>query len=242
MNRIPSSSALGALLLVSALAACDSAQVARSVPPPDAGQGVEVAIEPTAAEVAAGGTVAFAAAVTGSAVTDVAWTLAEASGCGSVNTAGVYTAPGTAGTCHVVVTSTADPTKGATAVVTVNAPPPPPPPVTISVSPTNGTVNACRTLTFRATVGGATDTTAGVYTAPSAAGVYHVVGTSRADPTKKATATVTVSESVVSVAVSPSAISVPQGGSATFSATVTTTCGSFTALKTVLSDGTVLAN
>lgn len=259
MTRTRSSGALGALLLASALGACDAAEVSRTAAgPPDAGQGVAVAIEPQAAEVAADGTVPFAATVTGTAVTGVTWSIAESSGCGSVDTSGLYRAPSASGTCHVVVTSSADPTKGATAVVTVTAPPPPPPAVTVSVTPSPAAVAACRTRTFAATVTGATDTsvtwsvqegtaggtisTSGVYTAPSTAGLYHVVATSRADPTKRASVAVTVTEQVVSVAVSPPSISVPQGGSTQFSATVTTTCGTFTALRTVLSDGTVLPN
>lgn len=257
MHRNLSSPTLLAVVLSTALAACDGAQVAPARVVDPGGQGVEVRVEPPSAEVAAGGTVEFAATVTGSAVTDVVWSIAEASGCGTV-AAGVYTAPGTARTCHVVATSSADPTKGATAVVTVTAPPPPPPNVAITVSPSPASVSACRTITFSANVTGATDTTAtwsvqegsaggavtaaGVYTAPNTAGTYHVVGTSRADPTKTAVSTVTVADEVVSVAVSPSNISVPQGGSAQFSATVTTTCGTFTALRTVLSDGSVVAN
>lgn len=46
--------------------------------------------------------------------------------------------------------------------------------------------------------GGGAVTNAGVYTAPAAEGVYHVVATSRADTTKTATATVTVSTVVAS--------------------------------------------
>jgi hypothetical protein len=247
--------ALGAALL-SALAGCDAAQTSSLQEP--AGQGVAVAIAPPAAEVPAGGTVGFAATVTGTAATTVTWSVAEASGCGSVSTSGVYTAPAAAGTCHVVVTSAADPTKGATAIVTVTAPPPPPPAVTVSVSPGSVSLSGCRTRTFAATVTGATDTSVtwsvqegaaggtitsgGVYTAPSTPGVYHVIATSRADPTKASSAAVTVADEVVSVAVSPSSITVPSGGSATFSATVTTTCGTFTAMRTVLANGTVVPN
>jgi hypothetical protein len=119
-------------------------------------------------------------------------------------------------------------------------------------------VSECRTLTFRASVTGASDTavtwsvqegaaggtisSGGVYTAPATSGVYHVVATSRADPTRSASVAVTVAGEILSVSVTPSSITVPAGGSAQFSATVTTTCGSFTALKTVLSNGTVVPN
>ena len=118
-------------------------------------------------------------------------------------------------------------------------------PVTVSVAPSPAAVDACRTLTFKATVANATNgavswavqegsaggtiTSAGAYTAPSAAGTYHVVATSVADGTASATVAVTVSDHVLSVAVNPPTTSVSFGGTAQFSATVTTTCGSFVA-------------
>jgi hypothetical protein len=250
-----SSGALAALLS-SLLAACGAAETSPTPLAPPAGQGVAVAIQPPSAEVAEGGQVAFAATVTGTAATTVTWSVAEPSGCGSVNASGLYTAPGAAGTCHVVVASAADPTKGATAIVTVTAPPPPPPVVTVSVSPSPASMSACRTLTFSATVTGSTDqsvtwsvqegsaggaiSSAGVYTAPSSAGVYHVIARSRADTTKSSAVAVTVAEQVLSVAVNPTTISVPQGGSAQFTATVTTTCGSSLSTSTIFADGRVV--
>jgi hypothetical protein len=86
---------------------------------------VGVAISPGAASVVAGGSITFTAIVTGSSNTAVTWSVQEASGCGSVTQAGVYAAPASANTCHVVATSQADTTKSATATVTV-APPPGP--------------------------------------------------------------------------------------------------------------------
>lgn len=214
-----------------------------TVKPPVA---VAVAISPASASVAAGGTVSFTAAVTGATDTSVTWSVAETTACGTVTQGGVYTAPPVAATCHVVATSHADPSKSATATVGVSAPPPP---VTVSVSPSTGSVHSCQTLTFRATVTGATDTsvswavqegaaggtisTSGAYTAPNTAGTYHVVATSRADPTKSAIAQVQVTDLVLGVAVSPSTITVAAGGTAQFTATVTTTCGAFTSTQTI---------
>lgn len=57
--------------------------------------------------------------MTGATNTAVTWSVSEASGCGSVSGTGLYTAPSTAQTCHVVATSVADTTKSATATVTV---------------------------------------------------------------------------------------------------------------------------
>lgn len=207
---------------------------------------VAVAISPKTVTVAAGGTQAFTAAVTGTSNTAVTWSVQEASGCGSVTSAGVYTAPAAAATCHVVARSVADATRTDTATVTVTAPPPP---VTVAVNPATAATNSCQSLTFSATVTGSSNTAvtwtvqegaaggavtaAGVYTAPANAGVYHVVGTSQADPTKSAVATVTVTDRIVSVAVAPTATTVPTGGSVQFTATVTTTCGSVTSKLTL---------
>ena len=201
---------------------------------------VAVSVSPTTASLAPRGSQTFTCAVTGSSDKACTWSVQEGASGGSVTTAGVYTAPSTAGTYHVVARSHADTTKAATATVTDTAPPAS---VAISTSPTSASVDACQTYAFRASVTGTSNTAAtwsvtestggtvsssGVYTAPANGGTYHVVATSQADPSKSQTATLTVTERIVSVSVSPSTISVAPGGSAQFTATVTTTCGSFT--------------
>ncbi len=207
---------------------------------------VAVAVSPSTATVAAGGSLTFVATVTGTTNTAVTWSVRETSGCGSVTQAGVYTAPAAAATCHVVATSSADATASATATVTVTAPPPV---VAVAVTPSTAAVKSCQSATFTATVSGTTNTavtwsvqegtaggsvtSAGVYTAPSSAGTYHVVATSQADTTKSTTATVTVTDQILNVAVSPATATVPTGGSQLFTATVTTTCGTFTATKMI---------
>lgn len=85
-------------------------------------QGVMVALSPLAANVAAGGLVAFAADVTGTANTDVSWSVDEGSAGGTVSSTGLYTAPAASGSFHVRVASVADTTRTATATVTVTAP------------------------------------------------------------------------------------------------------------------------
>ena len=243
-----------AVLVLAALAtlsACgsDSAH-APSTTPPTTGTGQEVAIDvtPKAAEASAGGTLVFAATVTGTIETGVVWEVVEAGG-GAVDGAGVYTAPGAAGTFHVRATSRADAQRQATAVVTVTAPPPPPAAVAVTVSPVSGSALACQTLRLSASVANSTDTAVtwsvqegaaggavsadGVYTAPASAGTYHVVATSHADPTRRAIATIAVTEKVLSVAVSPATTSVTAGGTQQFTATVTTTCGSFSSVQTL---------
>lgn len=218
-----------------------------------AGQSVAVAVSPQEAQVAPGGAVPFAATVTGTANTSVVWSIVEAGG-GSVSSSGVYTAPATGGTFHVVATSAADATKFASSVVTVSAPQT----VAITVSPSTGAVNACRTLQLSANVTGSADTAAtwsvqegaaggtisaaGLYTAPSGPGVYHVVATSHADPTKTALVTITVNELIISVTVSPATVTLNPGGTQQFTASVTNSCGTFTATSTLLANGTIIPN
>lgn len=82
---------------------------------------VGVSIAPTAVSIQTGTEATFTAIVTGSPNTAVTWSVREPSGCGSITPAGVYTAPASATTCHVVATSVADPTKFAQATVTVTS-------------------------------------------------------------------------------------------------------------------------
>jgi hypothetical protein len=214
------------------------------VPPP--ADAVTVEVRPPAAEVRAGGAVQFTPVVSGAVNTGVTWEVVEAGG-GTVDATGRYLAPGTAGTYHVRARSVAAATATATASVTVTAPPPPPP-VTVTVSPATGAVDACRSATFTATVSGTTNravtwsveqaaggtvTTAGVYTAPDTGGTYHLVARSQADATAFALVPITVTERVLSVAVTPQDVTLAPGASAQFTATVTTTCGSVAAVQTI---------
>lgn len=80
---------------------------------------VGVSITPTTSTVGILGTRLFVATVQGSVNQLVTWSVVEGGG-GSV-LAGLYTAPLTAGTYHVKATSVADPTKSATATVTVTS-------------------------------------------------------------------------------------------------------------------------
>lgn len=203
---------------------------------------VTVAVDPATVTVAAGGSHSFAAVVTGTTTRTVTWTVQEGSGCGSVSSAGLYTAPNAGATCHVRAASVADATKSGTATITVTAPPAPV--VAISISPTTATLDACKGQVFTASVTNTSNTavtwtvveagggtvTGGAYVAPTAAGTYRVMAVSQADPTKTATATVTVGpERVLSVAVTPGSGTVQANGTLAFAANVTTTCGVFAA-------------
>lgn len=69
------------------------------------------------ANVVKGANKTFTATVSGSANTAVTWSITEGSAGGSITSGGVYTAPNTFGTYHVVATSVADPSKSATITV-----------------------------------------------------------------------------------------------------------------------------
>ena len=79
-----------------------------------------VTVSPSTAAIQTGGTQSFTATVSGTSDQGVTWSVREASG-GTVSTAGVYTAPLTPGTYHVVATSTVDTTTTGTATVEVSA-------------------------------------------------------------------------------------------------------------------------
>jgi len=117
--------------------------------------------------------------------------------------------------------------------------------VTVRVSPSAAAVDGCSTLQLTAAVtgtastgvtwsvqegaGGGTVTNTGLYTAPSTAGTYHVIATSSASSLATGTATVTVQDHILSVAVDPTAVNSNPDGTAQFTATVTTTCGTLAA-------------
>jgi hypothetical protein len=228
-----------ALPIAGALLACGAAKTA-SVGEGGA-QTVKVSVLPGQAEVAPGKPVQFTAQVTGATNPAVTWALVESSG-GTVDANGLYTAAAAEGTYHVRATSQDLDTAQATATVTVTSTPRP---IAVAVSPTTGAINSCLTLSLKATVTGGSDPTAtwsvaeagggtvsaaGLYTAPNVPGTYHVVAASRASPSTTARATVTVTDRVVSVVVNPGSVAVTKSGTATFSATVTTTCGAFQSL------------
>ncbi len=164
---------------------------------------VSVAIAPVAAIVAPRGTLQLSATVTSSGGTGVTWLVQEGVAGGLVSGSGLYTAPATPGTYHVVATSSADRGASATAELTV-----PPPPVQVAVHPASSSLPPSGTLQLTATVTGSADQGVtwtvregadgglidanGFYTAPSAVGTYHVVATSTADPRSSATAAIAV--------------------------------------------------
>jgi len=169
-----------------------------------------IRIDPTTATLGPGAQQPFTDAVTATVNTAVTWSVEEGTAGGMVTSSGLYTAPGSAGTYHVVVTSQLDPTLSAIATVTVSGAQT----VVVAVVPSSLTVPANGVQQFTATVTGSSDTAviwtikensgcgtisqAGEYTAPASAATCHVVATSHADPTKSSTVTVTVTLAVAS--------------------------------------------
>ncbi|MGC4119944.1 MAG: Ig-like domain-containing protein [Myxococcales bacterium] len=195
-----------------------------------------VAVTPETATVAPGGTVQFSAEVSGATDSTVLWSVEESGG-GTVSSNGLYSAPSTEGTYHVLAISKEDSKAQARATVTVKAAAPQ---VAVAVSPKTAALQVGTSQQFAATVTGTSNTavtwsvqeaqggtvsTTGFYTAPSIAGTFHVVATSVADATRfdLATVTVTTAPPPVAVAVSPKVAALQVGASQQFNATVSGT-------------------
>jgi hypothetical protein len=197
-----------------------------------------VSVSPSSATAAAKGVISFSAAVQGSTTnSSVTW----AASSGTITSSGVYTAPAAAGSATITATSIADPTKSAFATVTVTAAPAAKPSaISVLVSPSTVSINTSSAVRFSATVqGGGTNTSvtwkaspgtitsAGVYTAPGAAGSATITATSVADTTKSASAKVTIAApasttptaapAVTSISISPSSANATTNGALQFS-------------------------
>jgi len=189
---------------------------------------VGVAVTPEAAAVTLGATRRFTAAVTNAVSGAVSWSVA---GPGTIDTARLYAAPpshATPATVTVIATSAADPSRSASAVLTIPA-------VSVSVSPASQTVIAGATRQFAAAVTTATDTAAtwsvagpgtidaaGLYAAPASLATpasATVTATSRADPGKSASTTVSIP--AVGVALAPTTATVILGATRPFTTAVT---------------------
>lgn len=115
-----------AFTAVSLWACSGSIAPAESKQGPPAGSTVQVSISPRSALLALSGSIAFSAAVTGTADTSVAWSVEEGTAGGTVSGTGAYTAPPRAGIYHVVVASRVDPARSDRATLTVAEASPPP--------------------------------------------------------------------------------------------------------------------
>lgn len=147
-----------------------------------------------------GQTQTFTATVQGTPNTAVTWSVMEGLSGGTITSLGVYTAPQSLGTFHVIATSQADSRFAGSAVVDVV-------PLAVSVSPPADTLGPLGTRMFAANVVGPNQavtwsiqedpnggliTSGGDYTAPQTLGTFHVVATSQADSTASGLGVVTV--------------------------------------------------
>lgn len=166
---------------------------------------VAISVSPQLAAVSPQSTIRFTAQVSGTNDARVQWSADS----GSMQQDGSWTAPQASGTFHVSARSVADPTRIAVATATVS-----PAAVSIAIEPDKVTVSADGPgFQFKAHVTGNPDTSvtwslqqpaglatidaAGVFKPPPTEGIFHVVATSHADPTKTATAVVNVAEDLI---------------------------------------------
>jgi hypothetical protein len=204
---------------------------------------VSITISPTTIALGQGQQQPFTATVTGSTNTAVTWSFTPT--VGTLSSAALYTAPSTVSATQSITikaTSVADSTKSATATITLQPPASPPPPstVSISVTPPSVILGPSQQQPFAAIVSGSTNTavtwsflpaigllsSTGIYTAPAmipSALVITVKATSVADPSKSASATLTLqpSSNGVSVNVSPNLVDLRAGRRRQFRAIVT---------------------
>ena len=195
------------------------------------GNSVSIAVNPLSVTRSPGGIANFTATVAGGDSTAVEWDVVEPSG-GSVTSTGVYTAPGEIGTYHIRARYIPDASKTATATVTVrDGVVVVIDPETITLSPgdstqfsamVTGTSYSAVTWSVEEGSDGGSVTDSGLYTAPSADGIYHVVATSSADPSISAVAAVEVNDGII-VTISPDDTSCAPGSIIQFTAVVTGT-------------------
>ena len=171
--------------------------------PKSYGQTISVTVSPPSATLSAGQTQQFTASVTGSSNTAVTWSISPSAG--TISAGGLYMAPASIAsqqTVTVTATSQADPTKSATATVTLS------PTVSVTVAPPSVTLSAGQTQQFTAnmpvtwsispSVG--TISAGGFYTAPASIASQQtatVIATGQADPTKSGQAVILLLASTV---------------------------------------------
>ena len=217
------------ILAVSCAAALGCGPTLGGGGPPPAGPKA-LTLTPAAVTLSVGAQQSFAAEVTGLNQTGVSWRIQETGG-GVISPDGIYWAPAAPGTYHLTATSAADSTLTAAATLTVTAGEA----VSLVVDPVHAVVSPGAAQNFSASVFGSTQgavswsikeggaggsvSPAGAYTAPQAAGTYHLIATSNVDAKGVATAIVTVASGAVgTVALSPKSAILGSGASLPFGA------------------------
>ena len=162
---------------------------------------VAIAVSPGSADIEPGATQQFVATVTGTVYRDLIWSVEGGEDAGTITNAGLYTAPLIPGTFRLIVMSNSDKSVISYVELTVAN-------LAVVVTPRAAGVLPSSTRTFSATVQGCSDdrvdwfisegssggviTSAGIYTAPTRLGEYHLVATSIAHPSISTSATVKV--------------------------------------------------
>lgn len=198
--------------------------------PPDTSVGV--AVSPPTSSLYASQTLQFTAKVRNATDTAVTWKIWP-DGTGHIDGSGMYTAPASfdpSQTVMVFATSAADRTAYGKAILTILSP------ISVDIAPRMGAIDASQMKQFTATVSSAADMSVtwssspigvgsidsmGLYTAPaslSSGRSVQVTATSVADPTKKATAYLTIFPSV-NLRVRPSAVTLSRFKTQQFTAT-----------------------
>jgi WD40 repeat protein len=185
--------AIASLVLTGCGGSSSSPPPRAASPPPAAITPSALSISPTLVTLKPGEWTKFWA---GTGNTAVNWTVQEGAAGGSIDSGGTYTAPLNNGTFHVVATSQANPGQSGMTTVTVAGT------FAVAVYPSGDVLGPLGVRAFTANVpatwsvqegaAGGAITTDGVYTAPSAAGLFHVVATSVQVPGENTVAQVTV--------------------------------------------------
>jgi Bacterial Ig-like domain (group 2) len=204
-------------------------------------QAIRISVSPTSASLQTGGQQQFTASVSGTTNTALTWSASA----GTITSAGLYTAPSSAGTYTVTARSLADTSKSASATVAVSQA------IQISVSPTSASVRTGGQQQFSAYVSGSSNTavtwstsggtitSSGLYTAPNSAGNYTVQAASVADPTKSASASIGVTAQAISITISPPSTAMPEQWQQQFTAAVSGTSNTGATWAVTQGSGTI---
>jgi hypothetical protein len=177
---------------------------------------VAITLSPLTANLVGGQSLAFVATVSNATDPSVTW--AASPQVGTLDSAGLYMAPSPITSQQIITvtaTSVADPTKSASASITLTAP------IAVSLAPLSATLVANQTAQFTATVTGSSNTgvtwaispnvgsigSSGLYKAPASITsqpTVIVTATSVADPTRSALATVSLYPPVANLSITPS--------------------------------------
>jgi len=228
---------------------CGGGSAGSVAPPTPPSPAIAVAVTPAISSLLLGNSETFSATVSNTTNTEVTWSVNGVAGgtaaTGTITASGIFTAPAdlpTTQTVQVTATSVADPTKSASAQVTISSD------IGISLTPRSSAVELGATVPFTAqiTSGGHPDTSVrwslsgsscpsacgtldatGNYTAPQilpASISVTLTAQSAADTTKKASAAIQITSNFTLQLSAPSSVSA--GGSATIVATLVPMPGS----------------